>query len=238
MKLQYIKAVVLSALLMLFFSCKKDAVIDGGVSNPKVNMTTYDYLKAHPRGLFDTLLLIVDKAGMKELVNSPGTMFVPTDYSIQNYLNLRRAEIRKVDERQDFTLDSLLKNYSPAMLKDSMSVYLFPQTIQREDLEESPKEYASRQSPYKFLVSLLEHGNNDYNADGIITTKPKFMWFSRTIGEKDLEISGRFQDPSGNPDLLDSRSILQTTGIISNTGIIHVLENGHIWLRGFKLNVN
>jgi hypothetical protein len=114
-----------ATLVTLIFSCQKDTIVDGGVSDPKVNMTTYDYLKAHPKGLFDTLLLIVDKAQMKETINSKGTFIVPTDYSVNSYISLRQSQIRKVDERKDYTLDSLFKEFTPKMLKDSLSVYFF-----------------------------------------------------------------------------------------------------------------
>ena len=238
MKLKNIKFLILSALAIMIFSCQKDAIIDGGVSDPKVNMTTYDYLKAHPKGLFDTLLLIVDKAQMKEAINSNGTFIVPTDYSVNSYISLRQSQIRKIDERKDYTLDSLFKEFTPKMLKDSLSVYFFAQNIVREELDENGREYQSSTSPYKFLVTLEEHGNDDYNAGGIISNRPKFMWFNRIIGEKDVIEGGVLKDPSNDADKLDSRNILQTSGIITNTGTVHVINNGHTWIRSLKLNLN
>jgi len=238
MKFQKFIFFTLPTILLLFFSCQKDTVVDGGVSNPHVNMTTYDYLKSHPRGLFDTLLLIIDKGQMKEMINSKGTFFVPTDYSIKSYLTVRQAEVRKIDEKKDYTLDSLFKYYSPKMLKDSMSVYFFAQDIEREKLDENGKEFSSSLSPYKFLITLEEHNNDDYNAGGIITNRPKFMFFNRIIGEKDVIIGGVRKDPSNDDSKNDLRNVLQTTGVISNTGIIHVIENSHTWLRSIKFNVN
>lgn len=224
--------------LCMFFSCQKDAVIDGGVSDPHVNMTTYDYLKSHPHGLFDTLLQIVDRAEMKDLINTKGTMFVPTDYSIKSYLAVRQSEARRIDERRDYTLDSLFKYYTPQMLRDSMAVYIFPEDITRDILDENGTEFSSKTGPYKFLITLEEHENNDYSGDGLISTRPKFMFFSRVVGEKDIIEGGVRKDPSGDADKVDMRNICQTTGIMTNTGIIHVIENSHTWLRSVKLTLN
>ena len=223
---------------MLFSSCKKDSVIDGGVSSPKVNMTTYDYLKSHPRGLFDTLLMIIDKGEMKDLINSKGTMFAPTNYSIKNFLSLRQAQVRAVDERKNYTLDTLFKYFTPKMLRDSMSVYLFPETIVRDGLDANGKEFASKLDNYKFLISLEPHTNDDYNAGGLIPERPKFLYYTRIIGERDVLVAGQIKDPSGNAILLDQKFICQTSGIETTTGVLHVLTNNHTWLRGLRLNIN
>src|SRR5882762_2161700 len=112
-------------ILLAISSCKKDAVIDGGLSIEKVNMSTYDFLKSNNRHMFDTTLLIIDKAGMKDIINGPGTFFVPNDYSITSYLSAKQNEARKIDERKNFNLDTLFKYYSAQMLKDSMGIYFF-----------------------------------------------------------------------------------------------------------------
>ncbi len=224
--------------LGMLASCTQDNIIDGGVSDPKVNMTTYDYLKAHPRGLFDTLLLIVDRAEMKNVINSTGTMFAPTDYSINAYITAKQAEARRIDERRNFNLDSLFKYYSPQMLRDSMSAYFFPETITRDGLDANGKIFPATLRPYDFLVTLEEHTNEDYNAGGLISQRPKFMFFNRIIGEKDIIVGGVRRDPSNDPVKVDMRILCQTTGIISTTGIIHVLDNSHVWSRSLKLNIN
>ncbi len=229
---------IIPLISLLFYACKKDAVIDGGTSDPHVNMTTYDYLKAHPKGLFDTLIMIIDKGEMKDLINGKGTMFAPTDYSVKNFLALRQAQERKIDERRDFTLDTLFKRYTPKMLRDSMSVYLFPDHITRDVLTETGKDFTSKLGNYKFLISLEKHGNDDYNAGGLIPERPSFMYYTRVLGERDVLVSGQIKDPSGNANLLDQKFICQTTGILTTNGVLHVLVNTHSWISSLKLNVN
>src|ERR1041384_6880417 len=81
-------------LLIATSACKKGDYLSGGsLANPKVEMSTYDYLKRNP--LFDTLVLLVDRAGMKEQVNGKITFFAPTDYSIRLLMLTRTAEIQK-----------------------------------------------------------------------------------------------------------------------------------------------
>ena len=75
----------------VLISCKRDEYFIGGSTHSaKVDMTTYDFLKSNSAGLFDTLLLLVDKAGVKDQINRENiTFFAPTDYSIVRYLNAR-----------------------------------------------------------------------------------------------------------------------------------------------------
>lgn len=229
--------ILFSLVLSTMISCKKDPIIDGGVHKAEVNMTTYDYLKSHPRAIFDTTLLIIDKAGMKDLINSSGTFFVPTDFAIANYIAIRQTQVRKVNEKANYTLDTLFKYFSPAMLKDSIGMYFFADRIEREGLNELGKNYVNAVGT-TYNVSLDEHHNNDYNGGGIITARPKFLYLNRIIGERDIVVNGQVQDPSGKTSLRDVKVVCQTSGIISTTGVIHVLTNGHSWIQDYRINVN
>jgi hypothetical protein len=219
---------VTAVLLLIISSCKKDAVIDGGLSNEKVNMSTYDFLKSHPHQMFDTTLLIIDKAGMKDLINGPGTFFVPNDYAIANYLTAKQTEARENDERNNFTLDSLLK-YTPQMLRDSMGMYFFPERITRDMLNSTGKDYQTSTPGIKMNVVLEER--NEYQQDGVISTKPQYIYLVKVKGQKDVfnPIDYTHLDPSGDEDLEDQMTLCQTTGILTNNGVVHVLTNTHRW---------
>jgi hypothetical protein len=221
--------VAMLMIMVAISSCKKDPVIDGGLSVEKVNMNTYDYLKSNSRHMFDTTLLIIDKAGMKDMINGPGTFFVPDDYTIAYYLAAKQNDVRKIDERKNFTIDTLFKYYSPQMLKDSMGIYFFPIKLSRDELTATGALYQTSTPGIKLMVSLEEKAD-DYQVDGVISTKPQYIYLTKIIGEKDLVNSnGTSSDPSGNPKKLDIKILCQTTGIITNNGIIHVLSNQHTW---------
>jgi len=74
-------------LLILSFAlpaCKKDGGYhDSSDANKKVPLNTYDYLKSRP-GVFDSLVAVVDKLGLKEtLMDSSITLFAVTNQSFQ-----------------------------------------------------------------------------------------------------------------------------------------------------------
>lgn len=100
----------LTCVIVILFSCKRDDYLTGGSRhNTRYNVTTYDFLKNQSSGLFDTLLILVDKAGLKDKLNQPGvTFFAPTDYAITNYLERRAAEVQRIDPLRKWTLDSLI----------------------------------------------------------------------------------------------------------------------------------
>ncbi|WP_418359295.1 hypothetical protein [Sphingobacterium detergens] len=215
--------------MSLLFSCKKDGVIDGGVSDPRVNMTTYDFLKSHPRHLFDTTLMIIDKAGLKDRVNATGTFFVPTNYSIRLFLLAKQNELRKTDERLNFNLDSLFKFYPPKMLQDSMSVYFFNDRIVRDNLTETGTIFQTQEPTTKLLVTLEKSTSADYTEDGIISQGPKLLYLTKIYGERDVMRNGSLSDSSGKASLNDTKVLCQTSGIITTTGMVHVLSNQHTW---------
>ncbi|KKX51031.1 hypothetical protein [Sphingobacterium sp. IITKGP-BTPF85] len=223
------KIIFLTAVIIGFLRVVKDDVIDGRLSIGYVNMTTYDFLKSHPQHLFDTTLMIIDKAGLKDKVNAAKTFFVPTNYSIRNFLLSKQQEIRKQNEKLNFNIDSLFKYYTPKMLQDSMSVYFFSGRITRDDLTEAGTIYQTEEPSTKLLATLEQSTSNDYLVDGIISQGPKFIYLTKIIGERDIMKNGSLNDPSGNTKLNDIRVLCQTTGLLTNTGVIHVLNNTHIW---------
>ena len=78
--------------ILTFSACKKDDYInDGGkILTGRVNMTTYDYLKSNPK--FDSLVKIIDKAGMKDQVNGNITFFATTNYGAADYVSAKKQE--------------------------------------------------------------------------------------------------------------------------------------------------
>jgi hypothetical protein len=200
----------------IFFGCKKDNYLTGGsVHDPHVNMTTYDYLKTNP--IFDTLVLLIDKAGLKEEINGSGTFFAPTDFSIKTMLEIRTAEIviKNNDENLKYTIDSL----PVAELRDSLRAYLFADPINREQLSLNNKIYRNKVNE-EFSVKLIE--SNDFT--GAVSTKPKYLYL----------IKIRFGlDPDNNSSLPDEekdlRESIQTSGILTTNGVLHVINNYHIF---------
>jgi hypothetical protein len=238
MKTSFIK--VLIPIVLLIFtanSCTKNNIVGGDLHKPTLGMSTYDFLVSNPYGLFDTVKQIIDSARLKDLINGQDiTFFCPTDYNVKSFLDQKRAQQRAIDERLDYTLDSLFKYCSRDMLRDSMGLYIFAQPLSRDNLTAEGDYYPSITAnndpatnidhPWMERYLSLEEVEN-YTISGLISSKPKCIFYTKIIGLKDNDEG---KDPSGDEKRQDVRVIVQTSGLISTNGIIHVLDNSHTWL--------
>lgn len=225
---------IFSGILILttifFFSCKKDYTIGGSITDPHVNMTTYDYLKTNP--LFDTLLLLIDRTGLKDEVNTSGTFFAFTDYSISNYIAAKQEDLRAKmdDENLVYTFDSI--DY--AVMKDSLRAYLFKDKITRDNTTEIGRFFKANDGELR-LVQLIP--TTDYTDGTVFTTKPKYIYLTKLIAtENGYPVP---TDPAGLPGLKDGQelqALCQTTGILTTTGVLHVLSNNHTFTYFQDLN--
>lgn len=207
---------LLGAIAFIFFGCEKNGYLtDGGVHNPKVEMTTYDFLKTNP--LFDTLVVLIDKAGLKDTINGDVTFFAPTDYSIANYVKAKRGDMLGIDPFSDFKLEDIPLQ----TLRDTLKMYIFPGKINRTDMTELGKIYTSKLKT-KSHIALVP--TKDQYTEGLVKTLPEYVFFTKIIG-------AGLDDPNSAsvPPLteLDIREVCQTSGIITNTGVLHVLRNQH-----------
>jgi hypothetical protein len=202
-----------------FASCKKDDYNnDGGVSNPNVNMTTYDYLKSNP--LFDSLVRFIDHAGLKDAVNGDITFFATTNYGAKDFVSAKRVKHAAVtgDENSPFSIDSI----PASQMKDSLKMYMYPGKINRDQMTVEGTLYNSALGAVpniQFLIKLRR--SQDYNA---YVNKIDYVTFTKVVGTRD--------DQELNPDNIpqdqkDSGYDCQTSGIITTTGIVHVLDGNH-----------
>lgn len=202
--------------VVLMYSCKRDDyTIGGSLHNPNVNMTTYEYLKSKP--IFDTLVLLMDKAGVSSMLNDSITFFAPTDYDIQNYINMRNEEVREVDELLRYTVDTLIK-YDLADFTDSIKMYMVPRRLYRDILTANGALYNTALGK-QVKVSL--ETSDDYT--DYVSTKPKYVYYTWIVNTLD--------DPNDTnvPDEeKDQKEVIQTSGIITTTGVIHVMNNNHV----------
>jgi len=212
---------IVFALLVIGFlaSCKKDGYKnDGGTSNAFVNMTTYDYLKSKP--VFDSLVRLIDHAGMKDAVNGNITFFATTNYGVADFVQARKIKrgVELGNENLPFSIDSLPKS----QMADSLKTYMFAGKINREQMTVSGQLYNSLLGPIpnvQFLINLRR--TTDY---GTYLNKVDYVRFTKVIGTRDDQEPDRASIPAKDRDFsLDC----QTSGIITTTGIIHVLDGSH-----------
>ncbi len=208
----------------LFFSaCKKnDYFVGGTIHNTKVNMSTYDFLKSNNRGLFDTLILLVDKAGIKDQINKQSmTFFAPTDYSIRAYCDYRSLLVQRVDPNKRWTVDSIIK-YELPRFADSLNVYMLPSVVSFDQSTENGKIYSTQKTNAKAVVSYepTDDPKLGYNSNSSIF--PRIMYYTylyKPLAEPFVA--------SEIPATDGARTLVQTSGVESTTGIVHVLSNNH-----------
>lgn len=212
----------LAVLLLALTACNNDDyLIDGGVSDPHVNMTTYDFLKS--KTLFDTLVMAIDKAGLKEEVNRAATFYAPTNFSFKRYVDVQISymvdNLHLVDPK--FTFDSI----AVETLRDSLQMYMFDRQLSRDSLDKEGTICAS------FIGKQMKVSNEPEKVySEQLVDEVGYLYFINKKGKKFEtydETKGLNGHNKPNTAEADTRERIQTSGIISTTGIVHVLNNGH-----------
>ncbi|WP_166670812.1 fasciclin domain-containing protein [Olivibacter sp. XZL3] len=165
--------------LLMHTACKQDNYFVGGsLHDPNVNMTTYDFLKNNSRGLFDTLLIIVDSAGLKEKINQQNiTFFAPTDYSINNYLTKRAIEEQEIDPFRRWTIDSLLK-YEIDKVVDSIDIYIVPRLVSYQDLTQNGSVFETNKAGASTIISYESTNAEDLGHNSTSSLLPQVMYYT------------------------------------------------------------
>ncbi|MFT3701489.1 MAG: hypothetical protein QM802_03925 [Agriterribacter sp.] len=217
MKQRIFNTILLISCISLFCSCKKDYADDGGISDAHVNMTTYDYLKSKP--IFSSLVTLIDRGGFKDQINGNITFFATTNYGVDEYLkamkNIRAAELG--DENITYTLDSI-----PMFRVDSLKTYMFDGNLGRENLSIKGKIYPSLYGEIPDVQFKI--GLNRIFSYGSYVDYIDLVYYTKVIGTDDSQEP----DLSAIPDdQLDKSATVQSSGIITTTGVVHALDGYH-----------
>ncbi len=219
MKRLLIIALLGSMFATLWSACESDNYLnDGGKAEAHVNMTTYDFLKQH--GKFDSLVAIIDRAGLKDEVNAPNsTFFATTDYGVRPYVSAKKQQ--RIIEVGDENIEFGIRNI-PVEHLDSLKMYMFDQPIQRENLNLRATFYSNKFGAIpnvRFAIQLqriLTPSNFVDFVDYI-----NFKWVRGTLDE---DLPSNQVIPIAEQDEVYA---CQTSGIITTNGILHVLPDIH-----------
>jgi uncharacterized surface protein with fasciclin (FAS1) repeats len=206
---------LLSALLLN--ACKKDYYNDGGLANPIYDGSIYDYLKANPYW-FDTITYIIDKAGLKEtLQNDSVTFFAPTDDAVKVVMNM-------LNEYRYYNVEdsAFLKDIDPAVWKQFLSMYIlkgkYPaKNFARVDpvnIYAYPGINYVMQSGYVLNIGLIYMNYNSVEA----------------VGPRVIRVTDITYDPSNFQN--NPATLVATSDIQPRNGILHVMNNNHVF--GFR----
>lgn len=205
--------------MMAFAACKKnDYKNDGGTSNPNVNMSTYDYLKSNPK--FDSLVKVIDRAGLKDLVNGNVTLFATTNYGIATYVAAKKNQRAIQTGNENFNFG--IKDIPVKELSDSLKTYIFAGKINRDQITLAGKLYDSALGPITNVQYMIKFRRSfDYSN---YLDYVDYVTYTKVIGTRDDQ---EFDINNIPDDQKDKAVDCQTSGIISTTGIIHVLNGNH-----------
>lgn len=200
-------------------SCTKDDYINGGeVHQAKVNMTTYDFLASHPK--FDSLVRVIDRANLKELVNSDITFFATTNWGVADYVKIKKQQ--RIIEVGNENISFGIADIEPKQL-DSLKMYMFKGKIERQNLDVNGAYYANLFGPIdnvRFRLGLRRTRDYSDYVDYV-----DYLYFTKVHGTLDVEEPNQNAIPEAQRDV---RVDVQTSGIITTTGVIHVLDGDHV----------
>ncbi|HEY9261384.1 fasciclin domain-containing protein [Chitinophaga sp.] len=207
---------------LLMSACKKDYYVDGGLADPHYNGTVYDYLVKNPY-LFDTIAFIVEKAGLKDMLqNDSVTFFAPTDQSIGDALGQ-------------------LNEYRYIMVEDSAHLSDIPGSVWRKFLMRyimKGKHTANQFARVDPNNVYAYPGINYVMAEGyIVNIGLIYQNYNgvEAVGARVLRLTDITYDPvtyRNNPYVMVASSDIQPTN-----GVIHALNIKHTFgFRGDFLN--
>ncbi|MEC3908879.1 fasciclin domain-containing protein [Tamlana sp. 2201CG12-4] len=197
-------------MIFAFNACSTDGnyLIDGGISSPEVRTTTMDFFRSHSQ--LDTLAIIIERAGMEDLVNSESTIFAPNNLSIKNYVEAVLTEMRKVDPNAQYTVNDIPTD----TLQKYMGGYIFNEKITRSNIKEDQGRIYISENNEERRISLEE--SDEYTDQ--LDSRPKYVYYTYKNGA-DWDDWNNIND--------DDKVVVKTSNLISTNGIIHVLQGSH-----------
>ena len=100
------KIILILAVVLGITSCSQDDyLVDGGLSDGNLGVSTMEFLKSHYQ--LDTLAILIEKAGLVDQVNATSTLIAPNNLAIRSYVKRVLAEMQKTDPQAKFTFNDI-----------------------------------------------------------------------------------------------------------------------------------
>lgn len=227
-KIFLINVGALMAIVLVLSACKKDYITGGTPENVNYykDSTTYDVLNGNPA--YDTLVQIIDAAGLKDKINQQGsTFFAPSDVSIFNYLNARTTYVQNnYNQDSTFGLDSLkyyLKNNINGT-KDSMLMYFIDKPLPYSVLTNTGTLYPTGLVGDTVIVSYEYTKNGSLGYNSIVSSQPQIVYFTQLWYHYNLSDNNT---AGAVPDNIGVHNLVKTSGINTQNGVLNELDNSN-----------
>jgi hypothetical protein len=228
-KIFLINVVALLTVIFVMNACKKDYIAGGTPENVNAfkDSTTYDVLKGNP--MYDTLIQVIDAAGLKDKVNQQGTtFFAPSDRAIFYYLNARTVFVQDhYDQNGQFGLDSL-KYYLQNNIngtRDSLLMYMVNKPLTFSVLTSNGALYPTMLPGDTVAISFEETRDPNLGYTDLVSQAPHVVYFTQLWYHYNL---GPGNTASDIPDDIGVRNLVKTSGIITKNGVLNLLDNSNL----------
>ena len=219
-KVSFFNTISLFVIISLLVSCKKNYIIGGNREDVNMykNLSTYDFLKAEPN--YDTIILIINAAGLKDQINKEGiTFFAPSNYSIYNYLDKKSRLLQITNRDAKFPLDSLLYYISNniAGIRDSVGMYIINKMLTYSNLTNLGTVYPTQLAGDSAVVSYEYTKIPELGYNPLLSSTPRIVYYTHLWYPSPLSPINK-----GIP------TRITTSGIATKTGMVHEMEFDHI----------
>jgi hypothetical protein len=209
-----------------FTACdKKDHIVGGEAQDVNMfkNTSTYDMLRGNYS--FDTLMQVIDAAGLKDAVNAQGSsFFAPQDLSIYKYLNARTLLVQALyDKNKKFGLDSLLYYVSNNVngTRDSLKLYMINKPLTYNSMTAVGTVYETQLPGDTAIVSYEETRDENLGYTPTVSTIPRLVYFTHLWYHYDVTPATPASDV---PSSKGVRTLVKTSGIVTQNGVVHALD--------------
>lgn len=202
-------------------SCTKNYITGGKITdvNQYKNKTTYETLSSLPQ--FDSLVQLIDAAGIKDRINQQNTTFFAVQNAgIYSYLNTKTIELQSSNREARFTFDSLLYHVQNNIdgAKDSLLLYLIP------NISTTPANVTATGTIYPTALgdtAIISYEISTINDDGGITSSPiQVMYFTPLWQYYDLSANN---PANAVPSSVGTHTLVSTSFMSTSNGVINVL---------------
>ncbi len=195
-------------------SCKKEqSIYRHAVPAHEVSTSTYDFLKTQ-NGLYDTLLYLIDKVGLRDtLTNAQVTFFAPQDYSINTAMHNLNIARRQNGDNGNWTIDSVRTGTWDTLLHR----YLLGGIVDLDSLD------------YADGVNLITPYGYEMNGKTITLSASGI----KNGGSKEIEYSDKNRSRF-TKDWVSA--FTRTVNLKTKNGLLHVLNTNHVF--GFSAFVD
>ncbi len=224
-----IKVIALSIIVVAgFAACTKNYITGGTTQNVNLykSTSTYDVLTKFQE--FDTLVQLIDAAGIKDKINEQGTtFFAVSNTSVFNYLQLRTIYLQNtVDVNAKFTLDSLvyyLKN-NINYTADSLSMYLVKTVTTPQNVTGIGTIYPTELAGDSAIISYEPTRSGTLGYSSTVSTVPRVVYFTQLW--QHYNINGNDSTAADVPSSTGVHTLVSTSFLNTQNGVINVLTPG------------